>query len=113
MTSDLRDAILALALATPDLEAGPADLVISPHAVQRYQERVETVPEWLAARRLRALTTTGRWRRRPDPGWGIVLRDGTIYGSSDRRPELCLIARNGVLRTVLTVGIPAPRRAEP
>lgn len=112
MTPDLRDAIRALALVPPDLDAGPSDLVISHHAVRRYQERVEAVPEWLARRRLRELTTTARWRRRPHPGWGFVLQDGTMYGSSERRPGLCLIARGEVLRTVLTIRIPAPRRAE-
>jgi hypothetical protein len=69
--------------------------------------------QWLAVRRLRELTTTARWRRRPHPGWGIVLHDGTVYGSTAPRPGLCLIARDGVLRTVLTVAVPAPRRAEP
>jgi hypothetical protein len=113
VTSDLRDAILALALAAPDLDAGPADLAISRHAVRRYQERVEAVPGRLAARRLQQLATTARWRRRPRPGWGTVLHDGTVYGYSERRPELCLVARDGVLRTVLTLRIPAPRRAEP
>ena len=116
MSPDLRAAILALALPHPNLGSAPVNVVITQHAVARYQERVEAVPEWLARRRLHELVATARWRIRPDPTWPIVIRDHTVYGCNERRPGLWLIVRDGALRTVLApaaVHIPAQRRAEP
>jgi hypothetical protein len=116
MSPDLRAAILALALPHPDRDTAPADVVITQHAVLRYQERVEAVPEWLARRRLRKLLTTARWRNRPDPSWPILIRDRTVYGYTERRPGVWLVVRDGALRTVLVpaaVHIPAQRRTEP
>jgi hypothetical protein len=114
MPTDLRESIFALALAAPDLDAGPGDLVITHHAVQRYRERAEAVPYRLAVRRLRELLTTARWRCRPLPSWGIVLHDGVVYGYSRLRPGVCLLVREQVLVTVLSrPAVPAQRRAGP
>ena len=102
----------------------PTSLLISDHAVQRYRERVERVPRWLALRRLRAYGGSAAWARRP-PAWTHlqVLHGATIYGSPPARPDVCLLARDGVVVTVLSrrflaaggapigppVALPAPR----
>lgn len=61
---DDRAAIVALALPAPDLDLtiDPGAVVLTPHAVQRYRERVEGVPRRLAVRRIRYLVATAQWR---------------------------------------------------
>lgn len=76
--------------------------MISDHAVKRYRERVEGVPRKLAVRRLDSLAGSATWRARP-LGWTrVVLYPGVIYGYSSIRPDVCLLARDGVLLTVLS-----------
>lgn len=93
---------LALPAADVDLTIDPDAVVLSPHAVQRYRERVEGVPRRLAERRLRALVGTARWRSRPLPWTQVVLRPGVLYGYSPERPDVCLFLCDRVLVTVLS-----------
>ena len=81
----------------------PQSLLISDHAVQRYRERVERVPRWLALRRLRTYSGSASWTRRP-PAWTHlqVLHSDTVYGSPPARPDVCLLARDGAVVTVLS-----------
>jgi hypothetical protein len=96
--------ILALALGPADLEPAhdPAEIVLSTHAVQRYRERVEGGSRRLAARRLRSLLTTARWRSRPLPWTEVVLHPDVVYGYSPDRPDVCLLLNGRVLVTVLS-----------
>jgi hypothetical protein len=96
-------AVLRLALPAPDLGlAVDADtVVLTPHAVQRYRERIDGVAARLAVRRLRVLVATARWRSRPT-GWPqVVLHPEVIYGYSPVCPDACLLLRKHVLVTVL------------
>lgn len=111
-------AVLDLELPAPELAHAidTGALVVSTHAVQRYRERVERVPRWLATRRLQSLAGTAAWRARPLPWMQIVIRPGVIYGYSAMRPDVCLLVRGGVVVTVLSrrslttpVPIPAQR----
>ncbi|WP_214401735.1 hypothetical protein [Pseudonocardia lacus] len=99
-----RDDILALALGPADIDRthDPADIVLSTHAVQRYRERVEGVSRRLAARRLRRLLASARWRSRPLPWTDVVLHPGAVYGYSPDRPDVCLLLNGRVLVTVLS-----------
>ncbi len=112
---DDRDEVLALALPDPELDLAldPADVVLTPHAVVRYRQRVEAVPHRMAVRRIECLITTARWRSRPRPRTEVVLHPGVIYGYSPRRPDVCLLVRDGVLVTVYSrrVLAQASRRA--
>jgi hypothetical protein len=91
-----------LDLAEFDLAVGAADLVITAHAVQRYRERVERVPRWLAMRRIRTLAATASWRWRPLPWTQIVIRSGVIYGYGAVRPDVCLLVRDDAVVTVMS-----------
>jgi len=99
-----QDDILALALGPAEIEPAhdPAEIVLSTHAVQRYRERVEGVSRRLAARRLRSLLATARWRSRPLPWTDVVLHPDVVYGYSPARPDVCLLMSGRVLVTVLS-----------
>jgi hypothetical protein len=96
-------AVLRLALTAPDLDlvVDPDTVLLTPHAVQRYRERIEGVSTRLAIRRLRLLVATARWRSRPAAWPRVVLHPDVIYGYCGRRPETCLLLRKDVLITVL------------
>jgi len=85
---DYPDAVLALALPAPDLDltVDPGTVVLTPHAVQRYRERVEGVPRRLAARRISILLVTAQWRSRPRTWTKVVLHPDVVYGYSPDRP---------------------------
>lgn len=55
-------AVFRLALAAPDLDLSvdPDAVVLTPHAVQRYRQRIDGVASRLAVRRLRVLVATAR-----------------------------------------------------
>lgn len=98
------DAILALALGPADLTL-PYDadeIVLSTHAVQRYRERVDGVARRLAARHLRRLLASARWRSRPLSWTEVVLHPGVVYGYSPDRSDVCLLLADRVLVTVLS-----------
>jgi hypothetical protein len=99
-----RDDILALALGPADIDLthDPDGIVLRTHAVQRYRERVDGVSRRLAARRLRSLLATARWRSRPQPWTDVVLHPGVVYGYSPDRPDVCLLLNGRVLITVLS-----------
>jgi hypothetical protein len=101
---DRRDAVLRLALPAPDLDltVDPGTVVLTPHAVQRYRERVEGVPRRLAVRRLQTLIATAQWWSRPRAWTEVVLHPDVIYGYSPDRPDVCLLLRRQVLVTVLS-----------
>lgn len=101
---DVATAVLALALPEPDLDLtlDPDDVVLTPHAVQRYRERVEGVPRRLAVRRLRDLIATAHWRARPRAWTEIVLHPEVIYGYGPSRPDVCLLVRRQALVTVMS-----------
>ena len=80
----------------------PATLTITEHAVQRYRERVERVPRWLALRRIRAMIRTASWTSRPCSWMAVVLHPGTVYGYGAARPDVCLLVRDGAVVTVLS-----------
>ncbi|GAA4989066.1 hypothetical protein GCM10025792_41540 [Pseudonocardia tropica] len=97
-------AVLALALPSPDvgLTVPPAAIAVTPHAAQRYRERVEGVSRTLAVRRIQHLLATAQWRSRPRPWTQVVLHPHVLYGYSVDRPDVCLLVRRQVLVTVLS-----------
>ena len=80
----------------------PMALLITDHAVQRYRERVERVPRWLALRRIRAMIRTASWTSRPRSWMAVVLHSGTVYGYGAARPDVCLLVRDAAVVTVLS-----------
>lgn len=78
---------------------GPA---VSDHAVLRYRQRVERIPQVRARRRLQSLALEALWQDVPRDWMTVVLHPGTHYGYSDRRPDVCLLEREGWLVTVLS-----------
>lgn len=105
---DRRDAVLALALPAPDLDltVDPTTIVLTPHAVQRYRERVEGVPRRLAVRRIQLFLATARWRSRPLAWTEVVFHPDVVYGYSPDQPDVCLLLRHQVLVTVLARRFP-------
>jgi hypothetical protein len=101
---DRRDAVLRLALPAPDLDLtiDPGTVVLTPHAIERYRERVEGVARRLAVRRLREMIATAQWRSRPRAWTEVVLHPDVLYGYSPGRPDVCLLLRRQVLVTVLS-----------
>lgn len=101
---DHRAAVLALALPAPDLglAVDPGAIVVTPHAVQRYRERVEGVSRRLAVRRIQHLIAAAKWRTRPRAWTQVVLHPDVIYGYSSDQPDVCLLVRRQVLVTVLS-----------
>jgi hypothetical protein len=101
---DQSAAVLALALPNPDfgLVVPPAALAVTPHAVQRYRERVEGVSRPVAVRRIQHLLATAQWRSRPRPWTLVVLHPHAIYGYSVDRPDVCLLMRPQVLVMALS-----------
>lgn len=97
-------AVRALALPAPDLDlvVDPGTVVLTPHAVQRYRERVEGVPRRLAVRRIRLLLAKAQWRSRPRAWTEVVLHPDVVYGYSPDQPDVCLLMRRRVLVTVLS-----------
>lgn len=79
-----------------------ATLLITDHAVQRYRERVERVPRWLALQRIRAMIPTVSWTFRPRGWMTVVLHPDTIYGYGTSRPDVCLLVRDSAVVTVLS-----------
>ena len=77
-------------------------LTISQHAIQRYQERVEAMCRGRAERQLRRLVLDAHWYPLPRPWTQIVIHPGSHYGYSPRRADVCLVERDGVVRTVLS-----------
>ena len=56
----------------------------------------------LAVRRLEELAGSADWRARPLSWTRVVLHLGVIYGYARARPDVCLLARDGVLVTVMS-----------
>ena len=88
----------------------PMALLITDHAVQRYRERVERVPRWLALRRIRAMIRTASWTSRPRSWMAVVLHSGTVYGYGAARPDVCLLVRDAAVVTVLCAPVPGHGR---
>lgn len=96
-------AVFRLTLAAPDLDliVDPDAVVLTPHAVQRYRERIDGVGARLAVRRLRVLVATARWRSRPAAWPQVVLHPKVIYGYCGTCQDACLLLREKMLVTVL------------
>jgi len=99
---DERAAVLALAAPAQEIRIDAGSVLLSPHAVQRYRERVEHVSRPLAVRRLGRLLAGAEWQRRPRAWTTAVLHPDVIYGYSPDRPDVCLLVRKRVLVTVLS-----------
>ena len=99
---DLLDVLRSLALPEDCPEIHGAELTISQHAIQRYQERVEAMCRGRAERQLRRLVLDAHWYPLPRPWTQIVIHPGSHYGYSPRRADVCLVEREGVVRTVLS-----------
>lgn len=93
-----------LELPGPDLDlvVSGDELVVTTHAVQRYRERVERVPRWLATLRIRGLAATAAWRLRPARWMQVVIHPEVIYGYGSARPDVCVLVRHGAVVTVLS-----------
>lgn len=91
--------LLGLALDTENLNLGltTQDVIVTPHAIERYRQRVEAVSRRRAELRIRALIATATLRRRP-PAWThVVLHPGAVYGCDARRSESacsCAVGRS-------------------
>ena len=99
---DLLDALRLLALSEECPEIHGEELTVSHHAIQRYQERVEAMCRGRVERQLRRLVLDARWYPLPRPWTQIVIHPGSHYGYSPRRADVCLVEREGVVRTVLS-----------
>ncbi|WP_143030204.1 hypothetical protein [Pseudonocardia oroxyli] len=98
----------------PEIRLDAESVTLTPHAVQRYRERVEGVQRRIAVRRLRWLVATADWQHRPRSWTEIVLHPDVVYGYSPDRPDVCLLVRDTALVTVLSQrflaqAIPLPR----
>lgn len=104
MTTSTHPVLQGLTLHDRDLVPAldPTQLLITAHAVQRYRERVERVPRWLALRRIRAICSTAAWTFRPRSWMTVVLHPSTVYGYGANRPDVCLLVRDGAVVTVLS-----------
>ena len=100
--SAVRSQLEALALPSLPAEVDLDTVVVSEHAVQRYQERVERVPRTRALRRVQALAAEAGWERRPRRWMTIDLQDHTFYGYPLHRPDVCLLLRYDRVVTVLS-----------
>lgn len=91
---------LADGVAIPEV----SDVAISEHTLQRYRERVDSVPRCRARRRIEQLLDRPiEWRPRPRAWTTVVLHDGVVYGYPLHRPDICLLVRNSVVVTVLSM----------
>jgi hypothetical protein len=88
-------------------------LVVSSHAIDRYQQRVRP-----AATRLEALAEiraiASRAKARPRPRWWTRVagdRPGCRYLYCASRPDVCLVVKDGVVLTVFTRQVCARWRA--
>jgi hypothetical protein len=88
-------------------------LVVSSHAITRYQQRVRP-----AATRLEALSEireiASRARVRSSPRWWTQVagqRPGCRYLYCASRPEVCLVVKDGVVLTVFSRQVCAQWRA--
>lgn len=99
---DLLDTLRSLALPDDCPELHGQDLPISKHAIRRYQERVESVGRRRAEERLRQLVLDAHWYPLPRPWTQIVIHRGSHYGYTPIDPDVCVIERGGVVRTVIS-----------
>ncbi|MGH3220146.1 MAG: hypothetical protein ACRDPY_15815 [Streptosporangiaceae bacterium] len=88
-------------------------LVVSSHAIARYQQRVRPAATRLEAlAEIREIASRARVRSRPR-WWTRVAgeRPGCRYLYCASRPDVCLVVRNGVVVTVFTRQVCALWRA--
>jgi hypothetical protein len=88
-------------------------LVVSSHAITRYQQRVRPAATRLEAlAEIRAIASKARVRSRPR-WWTRVAgeRPGCRYLYCASRPEVCLVVKDGVVLTVFSRQICAQWRA--
>ncbi len=79
-------------------------LIISLHAVERFQQRVTPMTRERVGEAIAALARTAKTRTQPRH-WmrGLSIHQpGTTYLYNNRFPDICLIARGGIIRTVYT-----------
>lgn len=76
-------------------------MVLTRHAIQRYQQRVSDVDAHVAARRLQEAVS--RTRARPTPRWWTPAtpKPGLLFLYPAALPGVCLVAYNGAVVTVL------------
>jgi hypothetical protein len=89
-------------------------LVVSSHAIARYQERVRPAATRLEAlAEIREIASRARVRSRPR-WWTRVAgeRPGYRYLYCASKPDVCLVVRNGVVVTVFSRRVCAQWRAE-
>jgi hypothetical protein len=88
-------------------------LVVSSHAIARYQQRVRPAATRLEAlAEIRAIASKARVRSRPR-WWTRVAgeRPGCRYLYCASRPEACLVVKDGVVLTVFSRQVCAQWRA--
>jgi hypothetical protein len=88
-------------------------LVVSSHAIARYQQRVRPAATRLEAlAEIREIASKARVRSRPR-WWTRVAgeRPGCRYLYCASRPDVCLVVRNGVVVTVFSRQVCAQWRA--
>lgn len=88
-------------------------LVVSSHAIARYQQRVRpTATRLEALAEIRAIASKARVRSSPR-WWTRVagVRPGCRYLYCASRPEVCLVAKDGVVLTVFSRQVCAQWRA--
>lgn len=75
-------------------------MVVTHHAVQRYQQRVEPVGTEVARRKL--VAAVSRTRARPTPRWWTPVRaaPGRSFVYPVEMPGVCLLIRDGAVVTV-------------
>jgi hypothetical protein len=88
-------------------------LVVSSHAIDRYQQRVRpTATRLEAVAEIKAIAS--RARARPHPRWWTRVageRPGCRYLYCASRPEVCLVVKDGVVLTVFSRQVCAQWRA--
>jgi hypothetical protein len=91
----------------------PSSVLITNHAVKRYQQRVRPVSAQIAVQDIRAVLITGHARSRPrhwtECSAGTV--PGSLYVYSAQHPDVCVVVKDGIAVTVFSRRICAAWRA--
>lgn len=89
---------------SPETRVVKRNLAISLNAVERFQQRVTPMTRDRATEAIAALARTAKTRTQPRH-WmrGLSAHlPGTTYLYNNQFPDICLIARGGIIRTVYT-----------
>ena len=75
-------------------------MILTRHAIQRFQQRVSNVDAELAARRLRDAMSRTRARQKPRWWTPVAPKPGLLFLYPAALPGVCLVAYNGAVVTV-------------